>query len=339
MKKLKFFEKIIFFFNSVAAFVLLLSYILPFLPPKTFSALSVLGLAVPFLIIFNAIFFLYWLVKIKKQLVLSLLVLIIGYLSFGSLYKFSESKAIESNGNVSVMNYNVRLFNLYKWITEDAIETQLVDFIKTESPDILTLQEYHPHKNIDLSFYEHKYEKLSGKKVKYGQAIFSKFPIVNSGSITFPDTANNAIFADVVKGTDTIRVYNIHLQSLRINTKVEELTTEESEKLFNGIGQTFKMQQSQTELFLKHKRDCSYKMIVSGDFNNTAFSYVYKELKEDLNDTFKAAGNGFGKTYNFKFFPMRIDFILADPEFKINSFKTYDVEFSDHYPVMAKVSL
>ncbi|WP_299890653.1 endonuclease/exonuclease/phosphatase family protein [uncultured Lacinutrix sp.] len=339
MKKLKFFGKIIFFFNSVAAFILLLSYILPFLPPKTFSALSVLGLGVPFLIIINAIFFLYWLVRIKKQMLLSLLVLVIGYMSFGSLYKFSESKTIESDGNISIMNYNVRLFNLYKWIPENNTETQLVDFIKRESPDILAMQEYHPHKNVDLSFYEYKYEKLSGKKVKYGQAIFSKFPIVNSGSIAFPETGNNAIFADVVKGKDTIRVYNVHLQSLRINTNVEQLTTKESEKLFIGIGKTFKMQQFQTELFLLHKRSCNYKMIISGDLNNTAFSYIYKEIKGDLKDTFKAAGNGFGRTYNFKFFPMRIDFIFTDPVFKINSFKTYDVEFSDHYPVMTKISL
>ncbi len=339
MKGLKFFEKIVFFFNSVAAFILLLSYILPFLPPKTFSALSVLGLGVPFLIILNVVFLLYWLVKIKKQLLLSLLVLALGYISFGSLYKFSESKAVESPDNISIMNYNVRLFNLYDWIPEKDIETKLVNFIKEESPDILSLQEYHPHANIDLSFFNYKYEKLSGNKTKYGQAIFSKYPIVGSGSVAFPNTSNNAIYADVVKGKDTIRVYNIHLQSLRIDPKEQSLTKEDSEKLFNGVGKTFKEQQLQTELFLKHKKECSYKMVICGDFNNTAFSYVYKAIREDLNDTFKVAGNGFGRTYDLKFFPLRIDFILTDETFNINSFKTYDVKYSDHYPVMAKVSL
>ena len=98
------------------------------------------------------------------------------------------------------------------------------------------------------------------------------------------------------------------------------------------------MQQLQTELFLKHKNKCNYKTIVCGDFNNTAFSYVYRAVKGDMTDTFKEAGNGFGRTYNFKFFPMRIDFIFADPAFKVNGFKTYDVEYSDHFPIMAKVS-
>ena len=65
---------------------------------------------------------------------------------------------------------------------------------------------------------------------------------------------------------------------------------------------------------------------------------MYRAVKGDMTDTFKEAGNGFGRTYNFKFFPMRIDFIFADPAFKVNGFKTYDVEYSDHFPIMAKVS-
>lgn len=339
MKKLSFINKIIYFINAVFAILLLLSYLLPFTPPKTFSVLSVLSLGVAFLILCNVLFFLYWLFKLKKQLILSLLVLFIGYVFFGSLYKFSSSKQVENANNFKVMNYNVRLFNLYKWIDEDSVETKIVDFIKTESPEILSIQEYHPHKNIDLSFFKYKFEKLSGKKTKYGQAIFSQFPIVNSGSIEFPDTGNNAIFADVVKNNDTIRIYNIHLESLRINTKVESLKNENSERLFKRVGTTFKMQQFQTELFLMHKKQCNYKMIISGDFNNTAFSYVYRKIKGDLNDAFIEAGNGFGRTYDFKFFPIRIDFILTDEAFSVNGFKAYNDHYSDHYPIMTTLSL
>ncbi len=339
MKKLKFIDKLLWLVNRILAVLLLLSFILPFLPPKTFAILSVLSLGVALLILVNVLFFLYWLLKLKKQFVLSLVVLVIGYFSFGSLYKFSPSKHVDAPNNFKVMNYNVRLFNLYKWIPEKGIETKMIDFIKNESPDVLSLQEYHPHKNIDLSFFKYKFEKLSGKKTKYGQAIFSQFPIVNSGSIEFPDTGNNAIYADVVKGEDTIRFYNIHLESLRIEPKVENLDTKESERLFKRVGRAFKMQQFQTELFLMHKQQCKYKMVICGDFNNTAFSYVYRKIKGDLNDTFKEAGNGFGRTYDFKFFPVRIDFILADQDFDVNGFKAYNQHYSDHYPIMTTLSL
>ena len=270
---------------------------------------------------------------------LSLISLLIGYFSFGSLYKFSASTKIENPQNFKVMNYNVRLFNLYEWIPEQGIETKIVDFIKMESPDVLSIQEYHPHKHIDLSFFKYKFEKLSGNKTKYGQAIFSKFPILNSGSVEFPNTANNAIFADVVKGKDTIRIYNIHLESLRIDTNVENLKKEDSERVFKKISTTFKMQQLQTELFLMHKKQCNYKMVICGDFNNTAFSYVYRQIRGDLNDTFKEAGNGFGRTYDFKFFPVRIDFIFADDAFNVNGFKAYNEHYSDHFPIMTTLSL
>ncbi|MCL5130434.1 MULTISPECIES: endonuclease/exonuclease/phosphatase family protein [unclassified Algibacter] len=237
------------------------------------------------------------------------------------------------------MNYNVRLFNLYKWIPEDHIETNIVDFIKAEAPDILSIQEYHPHKNVNLSNFKYKFEKLSGKKFKHGQAIFSKFPIINSGSVEFPNTANNAIFADVVKGKDTIRIYNIHLESLRINTKIESLKKEDSERLLLRIGTAFKTQQNQAELFLAHKKNCKYKMIICGDFNNTAFSYVYRKIRGDLNDTFKEGGNGFGRTHDFFLFPMRIDFIFADKAFSVNGYKSYNEHFSDHFPLSTTLSL
>ncbi|WP_282123809.1 endonuclease/exonuclease/phosphatase family protein [Algibacter mikhailovii] len=237
------------------------------------------------------------------------------------------------------MNYNVRLFNLYGWIPESGVETKIIEFIQTESPEVLSVQEYHPHKNIDLSFFKYKFEKLSNGKLRYGQAIFSQFPIVNSGSIEFPETANNAIYADIVKGSDTIRVYNIHLQSLRINTAVENLKKEDSERLLNRVSMAFKMQQLQAELFLEHKKACPYKMVVCGDFNNTAFSYVYRIIKGDLNDTFKEAGNGFGRSYEFKFFPVRIDFILADERFNVNGYSSYTEHYSDHFPIMATLGL
>ncbi|WP_242132645.1 endonuclease/exonuclease/phosphatase family protein [Aestuariivivens marinum] len=339
MKKLGLFNRIIYGVNAILAAVLLLSYLLPLLPPKTFSILAVLNLGVPFLILTNALCFLYWLLKLKKQLLLSFIALFIGYLFYGSLYKFSGSKNIEATNSLKVMNYNVRLFNLYEWIPEKHIETKITDFIKAQTPDILSLQEYHPHNNVNLSFFKYKYEKLSGKKVKHGQAIFSQFPIINSGSVEFPDTGNNAVFADIVKGEDTIRVYNIHLESMHINTNVESLKKEDSERLFKRVSQTFKMQQFQTELFLMHKKQCRYKMIICGDFNNTAFSYVYQKIKGNLNDTFKETGNGFGSTYNIKFFPVRIDYIFADEDFTVNGFKTYSESYSDHYPIMTTLSL
>ncbi|MCK7591776.1 endonuclease/exonuclease/phosphatase family protein [Subsaxibacter sp. CAU 1640] len=338
MKNLKLFDKLVFFVNSIAAVLLFLSYILPYFEPKKFAFLSVLSLTVPFLILLNILFVVYWLLKVKKQLLLSLIVILIGYKYITSLYKFSSSKNVDDSENISIMNYNVRLFNVFKWIPNEGIDKQIVEFINDKQPDILSIQEYRRDDDISFSGY-HKFEEIAGDKVKNGQAILSKFPIVNSGSIEFPESYNNAIFIDVVKGKDTIRVYNVHLQSMKIDANADALVKETSENLFKSVSKTFTMQQFQTELFLMHKKQCKYKMIICGDFNNTAYSYVYKEIKGDLQDAFVEAGNGFGRTFDFKFFPVRIDFILVDEAFEINSFKTFDVSLSDHYPIMSRIKL
>jgi endonuclease/exonuclease/phosphatase family metal-dependent hydrolase len=338
MKQLRAIDKVIFFVNSIAATMLLFSYILPYVEPKKFPILSVLSLAVPFLIILNLLFMVYWLLQVKRKLFLSLGILFIGFIFLSPLYKFSSSKQIDDSENLIVMSYNVRLFNLFEWIPDTMVKQKIADFIKEKQPDILSMQDYRPDEALYLNGY-YKYEELSGVKIKNGQAIFSKFPIINSGSVEFPNTSNNAIFVDILRNKDTIRIYNVHLQSFQINPNDEKLDIESSENLFNRVRTTFKQQQSQAELFLTHKAKCQYKMIVCGDFNNTAYSYVYKEIKGDFQDAFAEVGNGFGRTFNFKFFPFRIDFILADQSFDIKAFKTFDIQLSDHYPIMAKVKL
>lgn len=340
MKGLKLGNKIIFVVNSLVAFLLLISYVLPFVPPKSFATLSVLSLGVPLLILLNIIFFIYWLLQVKRQLLLSLAVLLLGWSYISSMYKFSSSKNAEYTDDISVMSYNVRLFNIFSWLPSKTVKEDILEFIDKQNPDILCLQEYRTGSPLTLEGYYNFNALPINRKIKWGQAIFSKFPIVNSGSLEFPNTNNNGIFVDIVKQKDTIRIYTLHLQSSGVNTDVESLKKENSKHLFNQVSSAFKEQQSQVELFLEHKSKSSYKTIVTGDFNNTAYSYIYKRIKgDDLVDTFEEAGNGFGKTYDFKFFPLRIDFILSDKAFTVNGFKTYDIKLSDHFPIEANLKL
>ena len=339
MKRLKGGSKFIFVINSLVAFLLLLSYALPYLPPQSFGSLSVLSLGVPLLIILNILFFIYWLLRVKKQLLLSLVVLLLGWNYISSMYKFLPSTNIDDPNNISVMSFNVRLFNKFDWLPSKTVKKNILELIKKETPDILCLQEYPRSVRIELEGYE-SFNAKYVKGIRGGQAIFSKFPIVNSGSLEFPNTNNNAIFIDIKKEKDTVRVYTFHLQSSGIRPDVNNLDREKSEQLFKQVSSTFKAQQSQVELLQKHRAKCKYKTIITGDFNNTAYSYIYKEIKGDnLVDAFEEAGNGFGRTYDFKFFPLRIDFILVDESFTVNGFKTYKVKLSDHYPIKATIKL
>lgn len=339
MKKLGLIDKFIFFLNSVFALCLLLSLFVPFIPPQEFPLLALLSLVVSPLLLINVMFFLYWVLRVKRHLLLSLIVLLICAVQFNSFYRFDFAEAPPLKENqLKVMNYNVRLFNIYSWIEEEDIPKQISQFIADSDPDVISFQEYSGNKEVNLSSYPHSFKHLVRQKPEFGQAIYSKYPIINKGSLGFKDTSNNAIFVDIKKGNDTIRLYNIHLQSMQVHESDVDFDQETSKRLLRRMAQSFHNQQRQAEKVLKHSQATDHKTIIMADLNNTAFSYAYRKIKGSKKDAFAERGKGLGSTFVFKKIPLRIDFILTDPSFKINAFKTHTEKFSDHYPVSAVVS-
>lgn len=340
MKRLSFIDKVIFFTNSIFSLALLLAYLLPFVPPKTFPFLSLLSLGVPFLIIVNVLFLIYWLLRMKRQLFLPLIVLLIGLHHVFSLFSFSpEPEKVDQNEVVSIMSYNVRLFNKYRWLEKDNVPQKIKNFIAKEDPDILCVQDYYKTDSINIEKFKYSYIQTKGENSTSGHAIFSNYPIVHKGSLDFPDTFNNAIFADIVVNGDTVRVFNVHLESLKIIPE-EVLEEEVSGKLIDRVGKSFVMQQEQIGLLLKTVENTPYPKVICADMNNSAFSYVYRKIEQaGFKDTFKEAGNGFGKTFDFDFIPLRIDMIFVQDPIRVIDFKNYDIKLSDHYPIMAKIVL
>jgi endonuclease/exonuclease/phosphatase family metal-dependent hydrolase len=335
-KKRNIIDILIKWINSLFAVLLLLAYAVPYFEPKNADWLSVLSIFTPMLILVNLAFVVYWLIRLKKELLISLLVLLVGFKSLGRFYNYNKAEVQASN--LSVMSYNVRAFNIYDWIKQKDVPQKINAFINNENPDIICFQEYYEDKNMDFSAYNYHYKKGSSKTGLFGQAIFSKYKIINSGSLDFKETANNAIFVDVLKGKDTLRVYNIHLQSLKVY-KLAKNVAENKERLLKRIAEANEKQQEQVQQILKHKEKVKHKTLFCGDFNNTAFSYSYSQLNQGMQDAFVTNGNGFGATFSNYYFPYRIDFILVDEHLKISDFQTFDVDFSDHKPIVAKLVL
>jgi len=333
-------NKIVFVVNSIAAFALLLSYLLPYVSPKTFPLLSVLSLAVPILIIINVLFFLYWAIQFNKKLILSLLVLILGASHISSLYKLNGKSTDKEQHRISLLSYNVRSFNRFDWLDSESIPKDISKLVREQTVDVFCAQEYYNNPDIDFSQFQYKYENFNNDNGELALVIFSKHPIVNKGSLQFKGTANNIIFSDIAFPNDTIRIYNVHLQSHKISSNTDRLDTKDSQKLLKRIQVSFERQQEQVDLLIGHMKASPYRSIVMGDFNNTAYSYVYNSvISKGLIDTFKEAGKGFGKTFEFDLFPVRIDFILVPDVFEVLEFKTFKEELSDHYPILSRVKL
>ena len=347
MKKLSIFNKLVFLLNIVVAVLTFLAYMLPFLAPTFFPLLSVLTLVLPLFLVLNALFFIYWLIQFKRQMLFSGLVLIVGITFITKFYKFSSIDLPRQEQDFVLMSYNVRLFNLFNWIPNADVSNEIKTFINKHNPDILCIQEYSENANVNLRVYKHKYIYMQGNKIKSGQAIFSKYKIINSGNLDFPNSDSAVIFADVLKGKDTLRVYNMHLQSVKITPDINEIEDNvdvidqnKSKYIFKRISLAFRKQQLQSEIIKNHKTGCAYPILICGDMNNSAFSYVYRNVKGNLNDAFEEAGKGFGETYNFKYYPSRIDYILTDKSVKVKSFANFSkFKNSDHYPIIARLAL
>lgn len=337
MKNLSFLEKFIFLVNSILAVLFLISLVIPYIKPSIFPYFSILSLFSPLIILLNILFIFYWIAKLKKQFLLSVLILLIGYNSVLAFINFSNNSSYMTENKVSIISYNVRLFNLYNWIDENDIEDQINSFLVDKSPDIICLQEYRGN-IIDLPNYPYRFEFLRGNNIKYGQVIFSKFPILNKGSVDFSSMSNNAIFVDLKIHNDTIRFYNVHLQSFALENEIDlsTMNTIQNKEIITNLSNTFITQQRQVDVLRNSIDNSPYKNILSGDFNNTAFSYTYKNLINGFKDSFMLKGNGLGITFNYNFIPLRIDFILVDDNFRVNQFKTYKINLSDHEPIFSE---
>jgi endonuclease/exonuclease/phosphatase family metal-dependent hydrolase len=343
MKGLNWFDRFLFLLNILFAVALLFAYLLPYIPPSSFALLSVFSLGVPLLIIINIICLLFWLFRLKPQALLSFLVLLIGFNHVTSVYEISSDEDGLVDDNVlKILTYNVRQFNQYGWAEDVDIPQKIAAFIKKEDADVVAMQEYYNGELDIANSFPYKYIKIKEKNAEFGQAIFSKFPIINSGSLDFPTQSNNnAVFADIAKNGDTIRVVNVHFQSFGIKPDLGTIEKEQSKKVFLGMGQTFVRQQRQMRLVKDVVLSSPYPTIILGDFNNTAYSYIYQELRDiGHNDAYKEAGNGFGKTFElYGIFPLRIDFILPEESLEILTFRNYEVPYSDHFPITATLRL
>jgi endonuclease/exonuclease/phosphatase family metal-dependent hydrolase len=271
--------------------------------------------------------------------------LLLGITFINKFYNLKPTTLPKSEKEFTIMSYNVRLFNKFNWNKKANIPTKIAEFVSEKNPDILCIQEYSNLEKTQFSNYKYKHVFKEGKNIIVGNAIFSKYKIIDKGVINFPNSTNNAVYADIIKDKDTLRIYSMHLQSIKISTDIEEeeiqkMNESKTKYIFRKISSAFTKQQEQALLLKQHYTDCKYKKIICGDMNNSAFSFVYRTIKGSMQDAFESNGEGFGKTYNFKYYPARIDYIFADKNIQINSFETLnDFYNSDHFPLISRLEI
>lgn len=351
----KFTNTILVFFSMVIALALLLAYLSVYVNPKVFWLTGVVGLAYPVLLLFNLASLVYWILRWRWDFLIPLLAILLGLSQFSSFFQFPFGKKdLSSQSDIKVLTYNVNLFKLYSWSKEEPTHTKIFKFINEQNPDIVCLQEFYvlnsklteKQARSQLNYNAHIGYIVKRKDSGYGLATFSRYPIVGSGEIKFENSANACIYTDLLIGVDTIRVYNNHLQSIRLkerninflldqNFRKDSQRMDEIKDISFRYRDALKKRAQQVELVTKHILNSPYPVIVCGDFNDSPISYNYRQMRKNLEDSFIDAGAGVSQTYRGFIPTFRIDFVLYNPVFKATSHRTPQVEYSDHYPVVA----
>jgi endonuclease/exonuclease/phosphatase family metal-dependent hydrolase len=79
--------------------------------------------------------------------------------------------------------------------------------------------------------------------------------------------------------------------------------------------------------------------IICGDFNDVPNSYTYFHIRGNMQDAFIQKGFGIGRSYVNLSPTLRIDYILASPEFTVLQCKRFNLPYSDHHPIVADLQL
>lgn len=363
-----FFKKIMLYLIIANALITIISGWVAYFNPAHFWYFAITGLGFPILFIFNFLVLIVLIVLKSKMAWIPLAAFLSTVVQLPSVFQLGAVKErpafVEGQSDaIKVMSFNVRLFDLYNWTHNKETRKSIFNMLSEKQPAILCFQEFYSserdgfdnEKSLkDLLKANHAHIEypitLHGSD-HWGIATYSAFPILNKGVLYFnKKTANVCIFTDILVDSDTIRVYNCHLQSVRLGAEEykflesfgndeEEQTVKRTKNILSRLRIAFIKRASQAETISKHISESPYPVIVCGDFNDTPLSFTYKKISENLLDAFRESGSGFGTTYSGPIPGLRIDYLLYSSDFTSFQFEVIKSKLSDHYPVEASFIL
>ncbi len=348
-----FLNKIVLVLNFIVALLLLGSYLSPSSNPQYLWPISFLGLGYIALIVTNVVFILYWLFQAKLYIFISLGAIILGFAHTGKYFQLAGREKRNSDTTVKVMSFNIQNFderhkgkNPYP---------KFYKYLKTQLPNILCMQEFNPWVGIsETTNAKDELRKAFGKRFyivarnskSNNLIIVSTYPIIKHKGIIFngKKSTNGAMWADIVVGKDTVRVFNVHFQSFLLNkVKVDindkNRAIESSKGIIKSLRNGFKKRKPQVDIVLKEMEASPYPVILCGDFNDTPMSFTYGKITDNLKDAFVESGSGMGSTYSGAYPSFRIDYILHHTKMRSYNYERGETFGSDHRVIQAELLL
>jgi len=359
--------------NVVAVILYLLACLVPFINPGKSWFIAMQGLVFPLLFFVLLGFMIYWLIRRSKWVFICIIPLVLSWQQLSVLYSFHAAKEIivaKEAETLRVLSWNLSSWGVSNKINKNktSFRNEMTEFIKQTNADVLCFQEFAFPRILNYKdsiipglkklgyqyfhFVKAKDEIFPNKPEPIkGVIILSKYPFVDTARFEYGinDFAEPLIYADIKINSQTVRIFTTHLESVRFEyndyyalrrlKNPSKKNIQQSRVTFSKLKYAYTRRAAQADLMHDKIKESPYPVIVAGDFNDIPNSYTYFTIKGNLQDAFLKKGAGFGRTFRYITPAMRIDYILADKKFDITWFSKMDLPYSDHYPIIADISL
>jgi len=336
------------------------SYLAGVIHPEKMWYLAFAGLAYPFLLFANLLAVVLWLMVKPLYAIIPAITLLAGFNVLSRHIQINHPHEFEKGErHIRVASYNAHFFNIwgmYGIPQNDTLELN-EEFFLREQVDILCIQEGVTNHPATGNIAERLRKRLGFESVisagyfdggHTGLVTLFNGKLLGQGVIE-QHGRKIAVYADVVLKGDTIRIYNLHLQSIRLGNQEyvmdrlapdayrDSLFIAGSRQIARKLKHSFRLRAAEALLVREHLESCTLPVILCGDFNDTPASFAYRQIRKGggLSDAFVDAGRGMGRTYRGRFPSYRIDYIMASPAFTTKSFSTTHNGLSDHHPLFA----
>jgi endonuclease/exonuclease/phosphatase family metal-dependent hydrolase len=247
---------------------------------------------------------------------------------------------------------------------------KMFEFIKNQNADILCFQEFFESRRPDLfdlnipyivKHLKYPYYYFSSDHVvwsgtyEHGVAVFSRYPIIDTLRTRYPVTDSFKTSESIVRTTIDVKgrkinVFTTHLQSflftgndyrgLKMIKKADntDSVVEASKGIIAKFRRSYSFRSQQADIVRTQLDKSPYPEIICGDFNDVPNSYTYFTIKGNRQDAFVKKGFGLGRTFVFISPTLRIDYMLANENFKVLQYKKTRLPYSDHFPLVADFS-
>lgn len=358
--------------NLVVSIALLLLYFQPYSNQDTWWWLNLFALGMPLLLLLQVGFIFFWLFAKRVYLLVPMVTLVLAWPLMRSFFApnfFNNEK--QQQHDFRIATWNVALLHFFQ--QNGRYDPKMIEQARSFNADVLLLQEFvfSEDKNA-FSALEKIKRKLgyryavTASDASFGVrtmnnagkgdfhpfciALFSKHPIVQWEKVQSADRYNYTfLWADVKVKTDTIRIINVHLQSMYFVKRdyefIENIHQKNLDEMKLGGGVILrKMRNAYLQRAEQAKRvaalvaESPYPVLLAGDFNDVPNSFTHQLLTKSLQDAFTQSGEGVGRTFMHLAPTLRIDHVLHSNAFIPIRSDVVKPALSDHLPVVADFS-